>query len=324
MGYVLDAARIEEATRSIDPALQNTPLSRSERIDELLKCRVLIKDETANPIRSFKGRGTENFISAYAKRVNEFVCASAGNFGQGMAWAARRHDARVTVFAAEMANPRKIARIRELGARVELVGSDFEEANAAALNYATVNGSMYVDDTIHPEVAEGAGTIALELTTSQQDFDVVVVPIGGGALINGIGTWIRHAKPESRVIGVCAQGAPSMALSWQQHKVVETGATTTVADGIALRIPSSTSLEAMRQTVDDVVLVSDDAMMQGMRLLFNNLGVISEPAGAAALAAIIEHGERLAAKTACVIVSGGNLTERQMNEWLLAPALNDN
>ena len=178
--------RIAKAAKVIDPAFLNTPVITSPELDKRAGRPVLIKDESANPIGSFKGRGADNFCQTYAKPGSRFVCASAGNFGQGLAWGARRAGATVVVFAATTASPIKIDRMRALGADVRLEGTDFDGANSAAKRFAAENGLAYVEDAAFPEVAEGAGTIAYELTEAGLEFDAIVVPVGGAALMGTI------------------------------------------------------------------------------------------------------------------------------------------
>jgi threonine dehydratase len=273
--------------------------------------------ETLNPIRSFKGRGTELLVASLSER-RPLVCASAGNFGQGLARAAVRRGLSITVFAAERANPLKVAAMRALGAEVRLSGADFDAAKAAARQDAEATGALYIEDGALPEIAEGAGTIALELTEAGVSPEVVLVPLGNGALVTGIGTWLRHATPSTRVVGVVAAGAPSMRLSFEQDRAVSTPVADTIADGIAVREPVPYALATMRGVVDDVVTVTDAEIVHAMQLVHEHLGLVVEPAGVAGLAALFADGNRWRGALVATPLCGGNVTPADARAWLLA------
>ena len=279
---------IERAARDVDPVFRNTPQFEADALGRKLGTRLLLKVETVNPIRSFKGRGTDFYLRS-APDCRKLVTASAGNFGQGLAWAARSRGVTLDVYAAESANPRKVARMRELGATVHLAGRDFDDAKAHARRHAEREGTPFVEDGREPAIAEGAGGIAVELFTWHDPIAIAVIPLGNGALLGGMGTWIRHVSPATRIIGVCAAGAPAMRESLRAGRAIETRDTTTSADGIAVRVPVPEALAYLPPVVDDVVLVSEDALTQAMTLLLDETGLVGEPAGVAGIAALIEH-----------------------------------
>ena len=307
--------RIREASETIDPVFRDSPQYVCEPLSDRLGVATILKVECINPIRSFKGRGTDFLLQRLGRHADGFVCASAGNFGQGMAYAARKRGDPMTVFAAVTANPLKIERMRALGAEVVLEGADFDEAKAAAKQHANRTGSMYVEDGLIPAIAEGAATIAVELGRLEEPLDAVFVPLGNGSLINGVGTWFKKFSAETRVIAVCAAGAPSMELSWRAGKPV-TAAAHTIADGISVRVPVPEALTAMRSTVDEVMLVRDDEIIAAMRLLFVDAGLVVEPAGAAGVAAIAKRAGEFAGRRVATPICGGNLTEEQIGRWL--------
>jgi threonine dehydratase len=211
----------------------------------------------------------------------------------------------------------KIEAMRRLGARVRLAGDDFDEARAAAVAYARDGGGRLVVDGDDPHIAEGAGTIAWELTRQIADpLDAVLVPLGNGALAGGVGTWLRHAWPGTRVIAVAAEGAPAMARSWHARDVVRTAEADTIADGIAVRVPDPYALTVMRRAVDEVVLVPDEAIVAAMRLLHGTLGLVTEPAGAAGLAAVLADPAAFAGLSVGTAACGANLTGDQLRRWL--------
>lgn len=300
----------------IDPVFRQTPQFISETLSHRVGLRVLCKVECVNPIRSFKGRGASYYFHGQAADAKPLVAASAGNFGQGLAFAARQRGRRVILFAATTANPLKVQRMQALGAEVRLFGEDFDAAKAAAREFAEAQQFPFIEDGREPAIAEGAGTIALEWCQWPEPIDAALVPVGNGALVNGIGRWMKARAPACRVIGVCAAPAPSMADSWRAGRVCETASAQTIADGIAVRVPVPEAVAELAHTVDDMVLVADDRIREAMRLLHQELGLVVEPAGAAGLAAALDLRHQLAGQLVAVPICGGNLTEDQVRSWL--------
>jgi threonine dehydratase len=301
-GMDLDVDRIARAAHTIDPLFRDSPQFVDEQLCAALGRQVLVKVETLNPLHSFKGRGAE-FFAAELDTGRRVICASSGNFGQAMAYACRRRGIPVEVFVPADVNPVKAARMRSLGAQVTVVDGEGDAADAARARARERTDASLVVDGYEPAIAEGAGTIGVELLRSGP-FDAVVVPVGDGALINGIACWVKQHAPDSRVIGVCAQGAPSMVHSWRAGRPVPTDRADTIAEGIAIHSPVPRSVQRMRALVDDMVTVPDTALLEMMRLAANTLGVLLEPSGAAGLAAIAAHdlpGERLA-----TVLTGSN------------------
>ncbi len=307
---------IARAHGLIDPVFVNTPLVAHAVVDDALGCRLLAKVETLNPIRSFKGRGTDWFVRSGAAR-GPLVTASAGNFGQGLARAAVTAGLPIVVFASVNANPLKVEAMRRLGADVRLSGDDFDEAKDAASRFAQAGGGQLVVDGDEQAIAEGAGTIAFELLRDAPDLDDVVIPLGNGALATGVGVWVKSRRPATRVVAVVAAGAPSMKVSFDTGALVETEEADTIADGIAVRVPIPYALETMRGSVDDVLVVDDAAILAAMRLAHERFGLVVEPAGAAGLAAVMVHPGVFSGRTVGTVFCGGNLTPAQMRAWLL-------
>jgi threonine dehydratase len=299
----LSLARIEEAARVIDPVFRNSPQFEEEELSAALRRRVLLKVETANPVRSFKGRGAD-FHARFLDPKQEVVCASAGNFGQAVAYAGRSRGIAVTVFVPVDVNPMKLARMRAFGATVQVNGADADEAKLAARRHAeAAPGRLFIEDGEVAAISEGAGTIGKELLEAGE-IDTAVIPVGDGALIAGIALWLRAHSKATRIIGVCAAGAPAMAESWKAGKVTSTRPET-IADGLAIRTPIARSLERLRVLVDEMVVVDDAALLSAMKIAARTLGLLLEPAGAAGLAAVAAHkipGDRLA-----TVLTGGNI-----------------
>ncbi|MFC9301756.1 threonine/serine dehydratase [Streptomyces albidoflavus] len=312
----LDIGRILAARQLIDPVFLDTPFYRCEALEPRLGCAVNIKLETANPVRSFKGRGTEVVASLLADAGRRaVVCASAGNLGQALAWSGRTRGVDVTVVASRSATTAKLDRIRALGATLELVDGDHESARERAASLARNEGIRLLEDSLDLETCEGAGTIGWELVNSRLPFDTVVLALGGGALATGVGHVLKELAPHVEVVCVQALGAPALAYSWRRRRVVTTASTGTIADGVAGRFPIPAVLEDLLLVADDVVLVREESIVAGMRLLLHHAGLVVEPSAALGLAAVIEDRDRFAGRSVATVVCGSNVDMAAHRRW---------
>ncbi len=313
-----DDALTPEAIRAaharIHPAFRDSPQYVHEGLGRRAGFDVVLKVESVNPIRAYKGRGTWLAVEALAGegRVGPgrpIVAASTGNFGQGVAFAARAFGVPAVVFADEHGNPTKLDRIRSFGATVIQQGRDFDAAREAAAAYAKREGGHLLVDGEDPWVATGAATMALEVADAVERgelprIETAYVPLGNGALIVGIGAWLRHALPDCRVVGVSAEGAPSMVLSWRAGEVIETTEAATYAEGIACRVPVPEALDMMVGRVDDVLLVSEEALHAAEAELTAATGITAEGAAGASWAGLLADPARRG--PALVILTGSN------------------
>jgi len=305
----IDIARIRSAHEEIDPIFLNTPVAAHDALNQALGCSLLAKVETLNPIRCFKGRGTELFAARDLAPQEVVVCASAGNFGQGMARAAARRGHRCVVFAATNANQVKVEAMRSLGAEVRLTGHDFDSAKLAGRQYAEQLNVRFVEDGAEPAIAEGAGSLGLELAQAVPDLATMLVPLGNGALLAGVGASFRYQSPQTQIIAVVAEQAPSMKLSLEQKRVVETQRADTIADGVAVRVPVPSALAMLSGRFDAVVSVTEGEILQAMRLILQYLGLVIEPAGALGIAAILADQERFQGRKVGTVLCGANVAE---------------
>lgn len=315
MDASISVDRIAQAARVIDPVFLQSPQFECEPLSRRLGVNTLLKVESVNPIRSFKGRGASYLLHRLGDGARPIVCATAGNFGQGMAYACRKRGVKITIYAPHTASRLKLDRMNQLGAKIELEVGDFDQAKDAAKRHAEKTGELYIEDGRLGAIAEGAGTMALELTGAAGPIDAVFVPLGNGSLVNGIGTWFKHHSASTRIVAVCAKDSPSMAVSYRSGKPTD-APSTSVADGIAVRVPVPEAVATMKHTVDEVMLVSDDDMLEWIRHLHRDAGLVIEPAGAAGLAAIAGATERYRDARVAAILTGGNLTEQQVRTWL--------
>ena len=309
--------RIAQAAGVIDRVFLDSPQFQAETLGEELGCRLVVKVETLNPIRSFKGRGAEWFAASLDGRPH-LVCTTAGNFGQGLAYAARKRGLPITIFSSLHANPLKVERMRALGAEVQLAGEDFDAAHEVAKRFAAEIGARLVEDGRDPAIGEGAGTIGVELLRWPEPFDAIVVPLGDGSLLAGIARWVKAHRPATRMIGVCASGAPAMERSWRSGRWQETERADTIADGIAVTSPYPEALADLTGLLDDILLVEDEIIVEAMRRAHRELGLVLEPSGAASLASLLAHRRHFEGQLVGAVLSGGNVTVEQMQQWLAA------
>lgn len=267
-----------------------------------------LKIETGLPTGSFKTRGALYALAANMKRgkIEEITAASTGNHGAAVAFAAKTLGVKATIFLSEDANPVKRKKIEDLGARIVSKGAaDLVEAHALAEEYAQRPGTCLLHDG-GPDLPAGPGTIALELLEQLPGMTAVYVPMGDTALIRGIGSAIKQVAPSVRVVGVQAERAPSYVLSWRAGKPVPTETCDTCADGLATRVPEAENVAALRQVVDETVLVSEEEILAAVGRLYREENVLAEPSGAAATAAWLQSP---CAGNAVLMVTGGNISD---------------
>ena len=315
---------VRGAVGEIDPIFLDTPTLLCAPLGQALGCSVTLKIETLNPVRSFKGRGTETVAAVARKQgASRVVCASAGNLGQALAYSGSARGLAVTVVAARTANPLKLRQIAAFGAAVRLEGEDIEDARLIAREMAEGDGAYLVEDSLDLATCEGAATMGLELVRDDPRLDVVLVALGGGAMASGVGYTMRSLAGQVEVIGIQPYGAPAMALSWRKRTVVETDRIETIADGVAGRCPIPEVLDDLLVVLDDVMLVSEDSIKAGMRAVYEHAGLVVEPSAALGIAAVLEDPERFAGRRVTTILCGSNVGPTDFARWVLEPALRD-
>ncbi len=307
-----------KARKRISPYLMKTPLRSYGGLSELLDCEVFVKHENYNPTGAFKIRGGINLISRLTEteKNNGVITASTGNHGQSIALASQMFDVKSIICVPENSNPDKLAAIRRFGANIEEYGRDFEEAKLNAERLAKEHGYRYIHSGNEPYLISGVATYTLEIFEEIIDLDYLIVPVGGGSGASGAGIVKDTISPDTKLIGVQAEAAPSVYLSWKEGKVVPTKSAETMADGLATRNAFELPLEILREHLDDFILVSEDEMKRAIRIYVEEAHTIAEGAGAASLAAAIKIKEKLLGKKICLILSGGNLTANMLKEIL--------
>lgn len=311
----LSIENIKKAFDNIDPVFLNTPQFICDSLSEILNCKVILKVETLNPIRCFKGRSAFNYVSNL-KEGSTLVCASAGNLGQAVAYACSKKNIKPIIFASKNANPLKIERMKSLGAEVVLKGEDFDDARIFAKKYALKNNFDLIEDSLDINTCEGAGTIGMELLKLDTHLDAVLVALGNGGLLTGVARCIKEYSPNTEVIGVVAKGAPAMAKSFEKNCLINSESIDTIADGIAIRNPIPEILDEMKITVDKVIQVGEKEIIDSMKLLHTNASIVFEPSSSVCIAAILDNKDYFKGKTVAVVICGANITEEQIKEYL--------
>lgn len=303
----LSAAR--EAYEQLRRYFPASRLLSASALSEKTKAQVYVKLESDLPTGSFKPRGALYALARHLARgdVRAVTASSTGNHGAAVAFAAQRLGVPATIFLPANPNPVKRARIASLGARIVENGADLHAAFEGAAAYAREPGVYFLNDATDPDLPAGPATIALEIFEQLPSVDTIVVPMGDTALIRGFAAVAKQLSPTVRVVGVQATRAPSYYLSWKDGRVVTTDTCDTIADGLATRTPEVDNVRAIRELVDEVVLVSDDEMLAAIWHLALEEHVIAEPAGAAATAALL-YGKFAAGTQTVLLVTGANIT----------------
>ena len=221
-----------------------------------------------------------------------------------------------TVYVPETANPFKVEAVRRLGARVVAAGRNYNGAYLEALAAQRESGAVFVHAYDDPDVIAGQGTIAVELLADLAEIDTVLVPIGGGGLIGGIALYLKAKRPTIKVIGVEPAGADAMRRSLRAGEIVALDRVSTIADGLAASSPGNLTFELARRHVDGVLIVEETEMLRAIRLLFEWEHLLAEPAGAAALAALLYHHRPEPNERVVAILSGANVTDEVMLQAL--------
>ncbi|HEX6310238.1 MAG TPA: threonine ammonia-lyase [Acidimicrobiia bacterium] len=300
-------ADIEAAVEPISRVARVTPVLRPVSLAALAGRPLALKCEHLQRTGSFKIRGASNCI-ANLEPGTDVVTASAGNHAQGVALAATQRQLHSTVFMPETASLPKVQATRDYGADVVLEGASYEDAAAAAHAHADSTGARYVHAFDDPLVIAGQGTLGLELAEQAPEVATFVIPIGGGGLAGGVAAALKACRPECRVVGVEAAGAPDMQRSLAAGHPVTLERVDTIADGIAVKRVSALTLAHAQAFLDDVVTVDDEEISRALVLLLERAKAVVEPAGAAALAAVLADRVGGAPGSAvAAVVSGGNV-----------------
>lgn len=304
---------IEQTQALLARYLLRTPLLHSPSLSALSGADVWLKCECFAEIGSFKARGALACVLqlSQAQLAQGLICASTGNHGAAMAWAARQVQARCTVVAPVDTPEIKCNNMRNAGARLILAGTNWGDSCQIARTLAAQEGLLYLEDGEDPWIMAGAGTVGLEIMEDLPTTQALLIPVGGGNLIAGcaLATKTAHGQPAPnppQLIGVQSAAAPAVTESMRQKRIVQMP-TTTFAGGMATTAPVPMAFALMQQLVDDMVLVSEQELLHAIRALVQTHGIVVEGAGAAPLAALLRYAPRFAGQTVALVLSGRNL-----------------
>lgn len=303
---------IEAAAERLREVVVNTPLQFSKRLSKQYQANIYLKREDLQEVRSFKIRGAYNKIRSLteAERKRGVVCASAGNHAQGVAYSCSALKIKGVIFMPIVTPLQKIEKVKHFGDKyieIRLVGNIFDEASSAACEYCEERNAVYIHPFDDPLVIAGQGTIGREIFEELKGgLDVVLVPIGGGGLVSGVATYIKNKKPEIEVIGVEPLGAAGMLESVKKNKIVTLSKIDTFVDGAAVKKVGELTFEICKKMVPEIVIVPEGKDCVTIVELYQNEGIIAEPAGALSISALDGVAEKIRGKTVVCILSGGN------------------
>ncbi len=304
---------IRAAREVVDRTLKPTPLMEYPLLNAEIGARLFLKHENHQATGAFKIRGGLNFMHhfAAARTHDGVITATRGNHGQSVALAAQIYSIPATIVVPFGNNPEKNAAMLSFGARLVEYGRDFDEAREEVERLSKAENLRYIHSANEPHLINGVGAYAIEIIESMRErgekIDAVFVPIGLGSGICGVITAFRALSPETKIIGVQAEGAPSVYLSWREGRIVETKDAHTFADGVATRVPAALTFDIIREGIDEITLVSDSEIIRAIRLLWRTTHNLVEGAGAAATAATFKMRERLAGQNVVNVLTGANL-----------------
>ena len=308
---------VNEAKKNLEGVALKTPFSKAPILSETYRSEIYFKKENLQLTGSFKLRGAFNRVAnlSQEKKHRGVVAASAGNHAQGLAFSANYFNIEATIFMPEATPLTKVTGVKSYGAKVVLVGENFDEAYEAATKYAQENNKEFIHPFADDDVIAGQGTIALEILEKVPDLKQLIVPIGGGGLIAGIAIAAKAINPDIKVIGVVASGAKAMKESYRSQTPIDSTSVRTIADGIAVRDVTPKLLDIIVDYVDDIVEVSDNEIANAILFLLEKHKLVVEGAGAVATAAIMHDKiDNLEDSKICAVISGGNIDVTMLSQ----------
>ena len=318
--YFPSIEAINKASKVLEEILEPTPFKKNDNLSDTYQANVFLKREDLQMVRSYKIRGAYNKIRSIAPEnmKNGIVCASAGNHAQGVAFSCSKLKIMGSIFMPTTTPKQKIEQVRMFGKEfieIVLTGDTFDAANAAAIAYAKENNKTFIPPFDDPKVMEGQGTIGKEiLEQADVKLDYIFVPIGGGGLASGLGSYIRQMSPDTKIIGVEPGGAPCMKAAIEAGEVVELEHIDKFVDGAAVKKAGALTYQVCREVLDDIIIVPEGAVCTTIIQMYNKSAIVVEPAGALASAALRFYADKIKGKNVACIVSGSNNDITRMEE----------
>ncbi|MGI8419609.1 MAG: threonine ammonia-lyase IlvA [Candidatus Levyibacteriota bacterium] len=303
--------QVEDAALRISKLIRETPLQYSSRLSQKYHANIYIKREDLQEVRSFKIRGAYNKISSLneAEKKRGIVCASAGNHAQGVARSCFELKIKGAIFMPRITPTQKMDKVKQFGGEyitVHLTGEIFDDAYTASVEYGKKEKAVYIHPFDDTDVIAGQGTVGKEICQQLENIDVVVVPIGGGGLISGVGSYLKSKNPYISVVGCEPQGAASMKKALHHGEVTKLEKIDPFVDGAAVMKVGGITYEICTNIIDDIVVIPEGKVCTTMIELYQSDGIIAEPAGALSIAALDNIANVIKNKTVVCILSGGN------------------
>ncbi|MET1057484.1 MAG: threonine ammonia-lyase IlvA [Pedobacter sp.] len=312
LDFIAAAARIADTVK-------RTQLEYNEGLSLKYNAKIYLKREDLQVVRSYKLRGAYNMISTLDpdQRKQGVVCASAGNHAQGVAYSCKKLNIQGVIFMPEITPRQKIKQTEMFGGdniKIVLVGDTFDDCMKEALIYTTTHQMVFIPPFDNAKIIEGQGTVGVEIFEDLPSTDVVIMPIGGGGLASGVGSYFKHVKPEISLIGVEPEGAPSMNQALKNGSPVTLEYIDRFVDGAAVKRVGNLTFEYCSELLDQMLLIPEGKICTTILKLYNEDAIVVEPAGALAVAALDQLRDTIAGKTVVCIVSGGNNDIERMQE----------
>jgi threonine dehydratase len=309
---VIGVEHIYKARVRLRGVADATPLQQNINLSERYQCNLLLKREDLQVVRSYKIRGAYNKMASMPREAlaNGVVCASAGNHAQGVAMACHLLGVKGKIYMPGVTPKQKVKKVELFGKKkVEtvLVGDTFDDAYAEAIKDAEENNKVFVHPFNDRKIIEGQGTVGLEIMEAcQVPIDYIFIPVGGGGLISGVGSYFKQTSPQTRIIGVEPSGAPAMYRSLEEGQIVHLAHIDTFVDGAAVRRVGEETFAIAREVIDDMLLVPEGKACTCILQLYNEEGIVVEPAGALSVAALDQYQDKIRGKNVVCIISGSN------------------
>ena len=309
----------DAAYETLKKIVLRTPLQLHRKLSEKFGCEVYLKREDLQVVRSYKIRGAYNLMQSLgeAQRQRGIVCASAGNHAQGVAFSCKLLNIQGVIYMPAITPKQKVNQVRMFGSthiEIMLIGDTFDECQNYAMAFAHEHDRVFVPPFDHPKIMEGQGTVAKEILEDQQDIDYVFVPIGGGGLCAGTGSYFQTYSPRTKIIGVEPLGAPSMTEALKAGKPVVLDNIQRFVDGASVKKVGDLTFPICKEVLTDMLLVPEGKVSSTILQLYNEDAIVVEPAGALSIAALDQYADQLRGKKVVCIVSGGNNDIDRMQE----------
>jgi threonine dehydratase len=288
-----------------------TPLQFHKKLSEKFKAEIYLKREDLQIVRSYKIRGAYNLMQSLdeATRKKGIVCASAGNHAQGVAYSCKALNIKGVIYMPAITPKQKINQVRMFGGEhieIVLIGDTFDDCQEHALAFCKEKGMMFVPPFDHPKIIEGQGTVGKEILDETSNIDYLFVPIGGGGLCAGLSQYFKTYSPQTNIIGVEPEGAPSMKEALKAGKPVVLDKIQRFVDGASVKKVGDLNFELCKDAIADMLLVPEGKASSTILQLYNEDAIVAEPAGALSIAALDFYADKLVGKKVVCILSGGN------------------